>query len=240
MELALSLAIIAVLTAITLGLLSLARAEARRTVSLSNLHTHAQAFAAYTGDWSEQFPHFTSPGFASSTVSSGGLSLTVSFFDAHRTWHIALADGYFAGNPFSKSFMPPRYQNEEDGMWPLYTPYHYACSFIADPLYWNARTRIGPSQFRSTRISQVLYPSSKSLIVETWPYGRAAPQQGGARVTPSLPVALVDGAARVLRVWNSGYERGDGYQFMNDGAIHFTDAPPLLHTVDGLRGRDVP
>jgi len=235
-ELLVVIVVVAILGALTAGLLSRARSEARRTISLSNLRTHGAAISSYTDDHAEIFPYFTTIGFGTATLSAAGLSLTVSYFDAHRTWHIALADSAYAGNPFSRSFVPPRYVDEADSRWPLYTPYLYGCAFIADARFWNPSTRTGPDQFAPTRVAQVLYPSAKVLVVESWPYAR---DEG--KSSARLPAVLVDGSASPLRPgsWNNGYERGDGHAHIAEGAIHFADSPPLLHTIDGVHGRDL-
>lgn len=244
LEVLVVLAVLVVLLAIAVGVLSSARDHSRRATTLSNLRTHAHSIAAYSGEYSDCFPYFTLPGFASTTLTSGSMSITVSFFDAHHTWHLALADSYYGGNPFSKVFVSPRYFEHEGGTWPLYTPYHYACAFIADPRYWSPTTRRGPDQFTSTQFSQVLYPSAKSLVIESWPFMHDISESGGRSRSASrgLPVVFTDGAARIISGsgWLNGYEKGDGYEFVSDGAIHYNDMPPLLHTIDGIRGRDVP
>ena len=75
--------------------------------------------------------------------------------------------------------------------------------------------------------------------MQTWPF---VEDVLAGKVRSVLPAAMVDGSAREL-AWNqrlSGYDRGDGFQFASQGAVHYTDSPPLLHTLDGVAGRDVP
>jgi hypothetical protein len=98
-------------------------------------------------------------------------------------------------------------------------------------------TRTGADQFAATAQHAVLYPSRKSLVVQTW----EADAPGRRRPTVSVRMAMVDGSASAVAVEHvrSGYERGDGFQMMPDGAVHFVDTPPALHTLDGVRGRDV-
>lgn len=241
-ELLAVLAIIAIVLSIAVSILSHARADAKKGITFSNLRTHAQMFSAYASDSGDCYPYFTRPGFASTTLVTRGMSVAVSYFDAHRTWHLALADGYYGHSPFSRVFVSPEYSDDDGGIWPLYTPYHYACVFIADPRYWNPTTRTGPDQFAATRTAHVLFPSSKSLIIDTWPFQRAFAGVGKRRASLELAMVFADGAARTLRggSWQNGYEKGDGYEFESDGAIHYTDLPPMLHTIDGVRGRDIP
>jgi len=239
--------VVAVLVLLLAGPLAQFRREGRRAVSYSNLRTHAATFSMYANDYAGILPHFTKPGLISSVVQGGGLAAWTSYFDAFRYWHIALADGYYNGNARDESLFPPGFSTSDafGHRWPIVTPYAYPCAFIADPAYWNPYTRTGPEQWRATRLSEVLFPSAKTLIVQTWPFTeREGPTGGSLRPNPyrPLPVALADGAAinanESLRR-RPGYRRGDGYNFANDGAVHYSDSPPLLHTTDGVRGRDV-
>jgi len=235
------LVIVSILVAVSVPLVGEVRGRARDSVSSGNLRTHAQAITMYTADFADGFPHFTKRGFASTTLEGGGIQLAgVSYFDAHQTWHIALADSYYLASVTADAFFPPGYPREDGDGWPFYTPYYYPCAFIAAPEYWNELTRMGPSQYRGTRIDEVLFPSAKVLVVQGWPFRRIVIDPDDNMRT-RLPVSSVDGSVRALR-WNereNGYERGDGYQFQNDGAIHYIDWPRLLHTIDGVRGRDV-
>jgi|CXWL01.1.fsa_nt_gi prepilin-type N-terminal cleavage/methylation domain-containing protein len=233
------IAIITVLIAISVTWLAGSRRSARDTKSLGNLRMHAAAMNMYATDHNACFPYFTFPGHLTGVLVGGGIRVeAVSYFDAFQFWHVALADGYYNVHAASDAFHPPQSQLERDPYWPYASGYHYPCAFIATPEYWNPETRRGPEQWRRTRTDQVLFPASKTLMVESWVPGRAG--QDMIRTTP-LPVATCDGSARNLK-WGermSGYQRGDGVQFMADGAVHFGDVPSLLHTSDGVRGRDI-
>ncbi len=229
-----------VLVVLTATTIRFARQNAKGSISLSNLRSHSQAIQMYVGDYNDTYPFFTTPGFETGEVHGGGLDFPrISFFDAHRVWHIALSDAYFDSNARSKIFSPPDFVRLDGTNWPFYTPYLYACSFIAEPKYWNELTRTGPEQFGPTRASQVRYPSMKSLVIESWPYTATA---DNSNQLPSIPlrIANCDGSAKALSIFQrfNGYEKGDGFIFANDGAIHYTDQPPLLHTIDGVLGRD--
>ena len=239
-ELLVALSIITLLLAMMMAGLRAARERARDGLSAGYLRAHAQAMTVYTNDHRAFYPYFTEPGFLSKKLTGGGTERWVSYFDAHRTWHIALADDYYQGTVRDPSFFPPQYREDGGGFWPVETGYHYACAFIADPAYWNPYTRMGPSQYRATRISEVRFPSLKALLVESWPFVERVGEPGGMRKYP-LPAAMCDGSARALTMneQRNGYERGDGVQFDRDGAVHFTDWPRLLHAIDGVRGRDV-
>lgn len=234
------LVIVGVVAALVIGAVGAVRGDARTAVSSANMRSHAQAFQAYTGDFAGQWPFFTAIGFGNTVLTGGGISVNgVSFFDAHRTWHVALADDYFNAAARSSVFHPPRYRVEDGTLWPMHTAYHYPCVFITDPRYWNEYTRIGPEQYGSTRADHVAFPSHKTLIVESWPFIARVRTPGDA-MKHRLPIAACDGSVQ-RPAWDrrrNGYERGDGALFAASGAIHYTDAPPLLHTIDGVRGRD--
>lgn len=245
-ELLAALAIIGVLSALLVGVIASVNRDGRRSATLSRLRTHGAAFSAYSVDHRSMFPFFTNHGFASTTLVGGGIRLEgASFFDAHRTWHIALADDYYGLRADADVFCPPMYRAERATFWPLHTPYHYGCVFITRPEYWSERTRAGREQMRQTRSEEVLFPASKSLIIESWPFVERMvdPRR---RWTEQLPMVLCDGATASVgpRRIEPGYPRGDGYllngtQVGGDGAIHWNDSPPCLHTIDGVRGRDV-
>ncbi|MCK4873067.1 MAG: type II secretion system protein [Phycisphaerales bacterium] len=240
-EIIVAVAIVGILLAITAGSLSALRERGRRATSLSNLRTHAQVFSVYTNEYAGCFPYFTDVGFASTTLKGGGVELAgVSYFGAHHTWHVALADGYYTGDVKSDVFYPPQFDLDGHEWWPYQTPYHYGCVFIANAQYWNQYTRIGPQQYQATRADSVRFPASKAMIVQSWPFTRDVAEPDD-QLSNELPVALCDGSAQQL-TWRdrmNGYDKGDGYQFREDGAIHYTDWPPLLHTIDGVHGRDV-
>ncbi len=232
--------ICAVLIALVTGALRGARSAALDTVSDSNLRQHAQSLTSYSTDY-RVWPHFTQIGWGVATIEGPHISVPlVSYFDAHHTWHLILAEPYYSVSETSDVFFPPRFKEDSGGGYPSYTPYHYGCVFIASPEYWNPRTRMGPTQYRATRPDEVLYPSRKALVSESWPYVPRAMERTGLD-GPALPVAFIDGSARGIKPEhrNNGYERGDGFQFQDSGAVHMIDWPPTLHTFDGARGRDV-
>lgn len=233
-EVLVAVAVIAVLLAVSTVSLRQARGAARLAASLANIQSNAQVFHLYSSDFSDVFPYFTHGFGNGATLVGGGIALGgVRYFDAHHTWPIALADGYFNGNATLKVFRTPRVA---DGL-PLVlmeSDYLYGCVFIASAGFWNPSTRTGPSQFGATRLSEVVYPDSKALLSED-------PSRLPISESSLLVTSFCDGAARPTpRVqWRSGYERGDGPQFMAEGAVYFSAPPWPLHTVDGVRGRDV-
>lgn len=218
-EVLIVLLVIALLAAILAPALARSLGLSRHAKSLSNLRTHAAAFAAYTADHAGAYPLFTRPTYSWGPLEGGGIRIdALAYFDAHRTWHVALTDTYFNLPARAELFRPPDWEHApRTGLWPSHTPYHYPCVFIADPMYWNPMSRRGPAQYRAIRDAEVACPSAKSLVVEN-----PVPDDAGR--------VAVD--ARIRAAWC------DGYLFVNDGAIHYTDLPRMLHTTDGVRGRD--
>ncbi|HWQ28050.1 MAG TPA: type II secretion system protein [Dehalococcoidia bacterium] len=241
LEVLVVLGITGALVALLIVGVSAARQRGRDAVSASNLSQHTKAMTAYADDHREFYPYFTEVGFMSGTLTGGGVTVEgVSFFDAHCTWHIVLADSYYRTPAWSGVFYPPRFPESEGSGAPWTTPYFYGCCFIAEPAYWDRRTRTGADQFRGNRVSHVVFPSAKALIIESWPFAARVRTPADA-VQHALPVTTCDGGVRAL-AWDrrmGGHELGDGYHFAAEGAVHYTDFPPLLHTLDGVRGRDV-
>ncbi len=240
-ELCVVLAVLVVLVAILIPVLAGTRRRATESESLANLRSHTQVFAMYTGDWREFWPYFTRPGPEGWEVRGAGMVLPEQlYFDAHALWHIALADLYFEGTIMRHTALFPPGYRDGNTQWPLRTGYHYACAFIAEPAYWSQETRTGIDQMKPTTVSQVSFPAHKSLIIEAWPFSQlvdvAARQQ-----SVTLPVGAVDGSAHSLpwQLRAAGVPTGDGHGFQLEGAVHYHDWPPLMHTVDGVRGRDI-
>jgi hypothetical protein len=109
--------------------------------------------------------------------------------------------------------------------------------FVATPEYWRSETRRGEEQFRGQRLSDVVYASEKALLVI---HGQPDPK------TPGLPgdvrLATVAGSVILARPDERapGLDTGCGYRlFSTIGAAHPFDAPWGLHTIQGVRGRDL-
>ena len=240
------------LSSLALSSIGTKRVEIR---DLAVLRSHSQSLSAYTSDNRDAFPLFLEPvQHAGDVTDASGLTYTqFSYFEMSSSWHIFLgATGHAPASPVHESFYPHGFL-EGTERYSRFTPFAYPCAFVADPKFWNRETRLGrefvanprdPVQFRATRASEVAYPSSKSLVVQTWSYetdilGRSGrgPRDRSGRVR----AAMADGSGRPIGAESrlGGYSGGDGGEYMDLGAMHFDDAPVLLHTVDGVRGRDL-
>lgn len=231
--------LIGILASMLIPTLSRVRYAAWGAASLSNLRSHGQIFGLYTDDFREIFPYFTDPTVGVlSIVRGGNLAIAVNYFAAHTMWSIALADQFYDGDPQQDSFFPGRFKELGwDGQGRgAYSPYYYGCSFIARPEYWNTSTRTGPSQWGPTRTSDVTFTDSKVLIYETYSDGYYDLVEPGWNMPPAS--TFVDGSVRRYKqsAYALGYPRGDGP--WHDGNHHIA-IPHPLHTIDGVRGRDV-
>ncbi len=227
------IAIVGLLVALLAPSLRSARLAARSSASLSNLRTHAQQITAYTSDFRDWAPYFLDPfaGWSDVRNPDNGYSATVPFFGASFTWNIALASGYYHGDNFQWSFQSPLSKGQPDGQ----TDYYYSCTFVARPAFWNDLTRVGPFQRGATRWTEVQFPDRKVLLWDS----------AGGYTPESLALighdrtACVDGSAarRPSTVFSgTAAAGGDGPW---PGAMHGTGYPIGMHTIDGVRGRDI-
>lgn len=229
-ETLLVIALIGLLMALLLPSLSGAKRSALQTKSATNARSHATVFATYAADYKDLNPYITDPNARRTVIRcvSGNVAGLVRYFQACTAWKAALGDAYYGGCS-SLSFLDPAPES-------TYKSYFYPCVFITHPDYWNARTRLaGNSQWTPTRMGDVTYPSHKAWVSsDFYPPPDSGP--GETRVV----LAFVDGhsgvfnAAKVNRR-SLGAEGADAYF---DYTIHY-DLQGILHTDDGVRGRDI-
>ncbi|MCC6229000.1 MAG: prepilin-type N-terminal cleavage/methylation domain-containing protein [Phycisphaerales bacterium] len=228
-------AIVGLLIALLAPSLSHVRDRARIGVTLSNLRSHASIFTAYAGDYKDVMPAATFPtGISIVRCQSQGIAAKALYFDMSQLWFLAMADGYYSGDPSSTAFLSPLNPYTRGAGQMLGTSYYYACSFLASPEFYNEKTRtVLPQQLRAARLSEVVFPAAKSLLAE-YTAGQDWGPPGGAWA------AFTDGHAEESQMYAELTHRsGDGEdsQFVYNG--HFpADSYPLLHTKDGVRGRD--
>jgi prepilin-type N-terminal cleavage/methylation domain-containing protein len=235
-ELLMVIALIAVLVSLTLPGLRGSRESAVRATGLAYLRSHVAIMAQYSSDYKDSFPYFTDPTATTTVIRTArGDVVSLEYFAAFAYWNYALADGYYNGDPNDRSFYPG--QSIAGGA----TTLSYGCCFIADPGFWNPRSRIGTAQLHATRLTSVRYPSKKALL--SW-FDTRLFEIPNDLIDPSwqtLPVGLgmVDGSAQSIPLHKVvyGYQSGDGSILLSP---HLSDYPPALHTIDGIYGRDVP
>lgn len=234
LETVIGIALIAVLVAMLIPSLARVRGEALELKSLSNLRTHATNVHAYAGDYSDSNPYLTDPLATGTILRGGGASVLVPFFFLYPTWNIALADEYYAGNPLHDSLQVP-WKPSFAPPWPPYTLYWYPDCLISRPEYWNPQTRRSDrSQWRATSLAEIAFPSLKGIILEQgWTSHSSPPRLYGG----GIRFALADGAAieRPQRDLSSPYATGS-----DPGVAPAADyGIPVMHTINGVRGRDI-
>jgi prepilin-type N-terminal cleavage/methylation domain-containing protein len=213
-----------------------------QTKDLASLHSNAAILLAYSGDWRDSFPAFFDPK-ASQTIlyfrNGRDTSTVFSYFESHSTWHYALADGYFGGEPFQPFLFSAEATATSGALNNVFT---LSCTLFAQPEYWNLSKRLGRSQLGPTHQHDVAFPASKIILYSGWEWQRLS--KGGLLIPHSdprarVPVSRGDGSATLVqgRDIAEGVASGDG---PDDFSFHFTDHPPGAHTIDGVRGRDLP
>jgi prepilin-type N-terminal cleavage/methylation domain-containing protein len=221
-------AILGVILALSVPTVARVRNHGRANVTVANLRSHTVVATSYTTDYQDAFPVLTDAGASYSVVrcESAGIAVRVPYFGAFNLWNIALADQYYNGSFQNRSFQSGW---DSASMWPGAT-LHWACSFLADPAYFDLTTRRAPpAQLRPTRASEVVFPSQKSLLTAYTPWVRFRRVFGGT----------LDGRASEFRdaELHADVRSGDGPypQF----GFHWPSFTPMTHTVHGVRGRDV-
>lgn len=238
MELLVGVAVIGLLLGLSTPLLGKVRSRAMQAGTLSNLRQCGQVLSVYSADWRGSFPAFLDPSRTRWTieVASQGVSIEIEkYFLGGMIWNVALADAYFDGRTTHEAFYPVEQASREG---PGGMPFLLPCVYFADPAYWRLETRTGREQYRATFQHQVVHPANKTLLVGV--HGllvgdeTPGPSAGGA----SVPSARADGSAgsETEADHSPGCASGEG---VSDQSIHFFDTFVGLHTVGGVRGRDL-
>ncbi len=225
-EVLLVMAIVGVLTALLAPSLARFRVQAQRTAGLTKISQHARAFVAYTADFREYWPAITSPTATWTVLRGGDQIYKAEYFDAVFAWPIPLADVLYGTTWRDKVFAW-----KGDSVSPFAGGFWYSAAFLASPDFWNASTRTGPSQWGPTRAADVLFPSSKALIV------RVATTDAHEPDPDLVWFAMVDGSGTQLRQreTKATYPNGSGVW---QGSSQMSMTFPGLGTIDGVRGRD--
>ncbi len=231
-ETILSVALVAILMSLLLPSLAGLRTSGRLAASTANARTHATTMATYLNDWRDAFPYLTDPTATQSVIRcrSAGQAITTEYFGGARFWWLGLADDYYDGNWLSPSFRSPFALPGVTGS------YTMGCVFLAHPDYYTPETRRPPpEQLRPTRGADVLFPTSKAIIVDN-----SEPGAGISRHERSVIAAMVDTRAANFKTASDMLPQmpsGDG-----DYPALGADFPwwlPMTHTLQGVRGRDV-
>lgn len=228
-EMLVVLALVGLLVSLVLPALQGVRVAAREGVSLANLRTHSASMAAYAGDHNDYFPLLADPEATYTVFRHGGVTATVGFFDVHLVWNFPLADDYYGGNHLHESFRIPWLEQSHA------THYYLAHSLMTRPDFWRPETRRGPSQWLGCRVSEALFPSAKGVLIEREIADRGA---GPHRADLGMRFSTADGAARDHRGarFNPPYSPNPTGQWAGSS---YLNAKVVMHTIAGVRGRDI-
>lgn len=232
-ETLLVVALIGILVSLPLPSLGRVKASVQDAVSLSNMRSHAQVLAAYAGDWSDYVPAITHPRATLSVIRGGGEVYTVPYFHAAYLWNVALADAYYDGQARHRSFEHPGFRQVET----TFNSYLLTASYMADPGYWNAQTRLSDgSQLGHSRLSHTVLASQKVVLTEWHPRFGLPLVRSDEHADQLMGFAFADGSAGrsgpddLLRPYPLG-DGGGQPGFLPIGVYG-------MHTPDGWRGRD--
>ncbi len=239
-ELLVTLGVVALLLTLALPILSIARRQGLQTVAQSRIRTHAQVFHMYASNNRDQWPNVARPTDQPTWHVINGHPHGISgYFGQVYVWHYGLVMDYYDGELFSEVFLRAgkRHDAPYEELLSVYAAdfswYTMSASLLADPAFWNPRTRRGPAQWRSTRVSEVHHPSQKAILVEV---DSTTVDHPPASHRHRLLSAGADGAAahRLISDYTRPYPNGDG---------DFPGSTQLggyygHHTIDGVHGRD--
>jgi prepilin-type N-terminal cleavage/methylation domain-containing protein len=231
LELVITIALIGLLIALIAPSFKSFGYAARDTKSLGNLRQHCQVVALYATSESDYLPCQVDPSATHTILRAGGdMEFLCAYFDIRYAWTVGMADGYYDGRWEHKSYYVPT--NYSGTPW----TYWYTVTAVARPEYWRAETRTIHGQFAGQLISNVTYPSAKGLYLDVFDGGRRTYTATGQDY---WPIGFADGSARRAsdKTVLAGYPRGDGELGVGRGRLGV--GFPVIHTNDGVRGRDV-
>lgn len=228
------LAIVAIMSALLLPTLRVARLRSRLLAGNANMREHVAVFSMYAADYDDQYPFLADPNATMTILRGGGVSIEVRFFDIVHRWPIGMVDGYYDGNFRADVFRSPLMYNVRDPARVDVLPYRYASCFMSRPGFWNVMSRTGPEQWRPVRGSEVRFPSEKGLFldVSSW----YVPEEVALMSEIRYPVGFTDAHVENIAEVNltTPYPSGEGD--WPGSAYH--GGVPVLHTIDGAHGRD--
>lgn len=218
--------LIGLLLAITIPAIARSRQSARHGSIQATTRQHLTIFQLYLGDYRDVHPWFGMPdesGRLNLSLPNGGSPYQAYYFETCSAWAIPMASYYSDMWPHASQTYPG----------PIGTArYLYSCAMIADPAFWNTRSRLGASQWRATRSSEVRYPARKALIT-----GAVDQEPFPDWISDGLTLGLCDGAVRFILKPDLCLPvvAGDGPSL----GLYHVRGYYGLDTVDGVHGVDV-
>jgi prepilin-type N-terminal cleavage/methylation domain-containing protein len=227
LETILVIAIVGILVSMSVPLLGSFKRDAAAIKALSELGSNSKLLLNYTTEHRDFMPAFTDPKATFTVIYVDDNPVKLVYFDTYDRWHYVLADRSFNMQRSSPAFS--EYYHAGSG----WSSYWYSLAFQADPAFWKYETRIGPEQWRATRLSEVVFPSQKAVLFGSrfWNgFGKVKGDKSEALL------AFCDASAAVIPERNLvvGYLNGTGTW---PGSTLVTWYPGMV-TIDGVRGRD--
>lgn len=235
-ELLVSIGVAVVLFSIIFPTLGRARAVADRAATTDKLRQHALVTAAYSADHRDAFPRPFEPNSRMRLLSVEGVTVRAAYFEAYWLWNIPLARSYYGVRPNNPVFQSNEYLREVGDTHSNRASLWYSATLITDPSYWNPATRqSGFDQLRQVRQPEVLYASKKALFY-------ASQRDSSIIRVPGALLSFADGSA----AWTGQsmlmpqYPHGSAPPSSPPGPPgRLTYGVPGMHTLDGVRGRDI-
>lgn len=234
-EIVLCIALLGILFSLAMPSLNSVRQNAKTVQRLADLRTHATMTASYAGDYQDAFPCIADPSATHTILQTPIGPYLMGYFDARFLWWMGVYDPYYSADFDSVSFFAPRRHGPGRG-----EPYWYALGCVARPEFWNLTTRKPLGQIGVVRTSEVLFPSKKGAFIN-WHSAFAGTPDFSGQTLAAKPIeaGFCDASARVIasRAFIPPVPSGEGP--MGSPYARMSVGIPVVHTVDGVRGRDV-
>jgi len=243
-ELLVSIAILAILIALLIPALSLARQGAIASTCYQHQRSCYQAVLLYLNDSDGMYPMFAKRDLRNGLDLDGFPS---PYFYQTMHWPKVVRP-YMNDQQLEETQICPgsdeykeafrgdleAYLKQYSPTYTLPSDYWLSWTLFSDPKYWQPGTdRKNPALLRGVRQAEVLFPSDKGAMVEARVYHLSRVDE--PNLVPSLehnppdngpyPTIFVDGHLQIYRL----SEMQPGYK----------KSPPILGTLNGVRGRDV-
>jgi prepilin-type N-terminal cleavage/methylation domain-containing protein len=245
-ELLTTISIIAVLLAIVVPSYGRVRSGQRELRCLATVRECATATLAYTGEYRDTFPYLSASRTFQGAFRLGNQPVDYDAQSVH--WPQAVRASWVAlsGSPAqlcpSSEFAREGGSAEFDALYGTIPFSHFGLSyalFTAPSLWARAGRPVEREDLQSTRLGQVLFPSDKAMLIESYPWHRG-PQvpirRAGSIFDPTLParerlnLTFVDGSAATLKA-------GDLTPASDDTPLSWAKGP-AFSTPQGALGRD--
>lgn len=234
LELLLVVVFVGLLLTMLMPSLSRIRGMGRSVQALSDLRSHGAIAAAYGVDFKDSFPCVLDPAYTHTLLRVGGEQWLMPYFDVRAGWWFGLADSYYGGQMWHPSFFSKRPNGGR-------APYWYTLSGVATPEFWNHETRKPLGQFAAMAQPNVLYPSRKGIYVN-WA-GAGIPSVAADSYMFRdfrVEIGFCDGSARAIKSTTFVQPINDGEGPLGWPYTRMYLGRPVIHTVNGIRGVDVP